>query len=116
MLVVCISSSLVCFFFFFQAEDGIRDGRVTGVQTCAIPISRENRDVGAESKADGSALPHLEVEMLRRGQFFEMIDWAEGSLGFEQRSSVERSQRLERDDRSSNRHPALSFCLSMIFS
>src|SRR5438876_1882045 len=32
---------LVCprFFFFFQAEDGIRDGRVTGVQTCALPIS-----------------------------------------------------------------------------
>src|SRR4051794_41497632 len=27
------------FFFFFQAEDGIRDGRVTGVQTCALPIS-----------------------------------------------------------------------------
>src|SRR4051794_41703693 len=26
-------------YFFFQAEDGIRDGRVTGVQTCALPIS-----------------------------------------------------------------------------
>src|SRR5690348_17660378 len=25
--------------FFLQAEDGIRDGRVTGVQTCALPIS-----------------------------------------------------------------------------
>src|SRR6266481_8977620 len=29
------------FFFFFQAEDGIRDGTVTGVQTCALPISAE---------------------------------------------------------------------------
>src|SRR5690625_7879921 len=29
--------------FFFQAEDGIRDGHVTGVQTCALPISeRQN--------------------------------------------------------------------------
>src|SRR6266581_3417933 len=28
--------------FFFQAEDGIRDGRVTGVQTCALPICRTN--------------------------------------------------------------------------
>src|SRR5712692_1208219 len=28
----------MCFFFFFQAEDGIRDGTVTGVQTCALPI------------------------------------------------------------------------------
>src|SRR2546421_3445437 len=27
-----------CFFFFFQAEDGIRDLIVTGVQTCALPI------------------------------------------------------------------------------
>src|SRR5258707_10098385 len=29
---------LSCFFFFFQAEDGIRDIGVTGVQTCALPI------------------------------------------------------------------------------
>src|SRR5215208_7650890 len=28
-----------CAYFFFQAEDGIRDGHVTGVQTCALPIS-----------------------------------------------------------------------------
>src|SRR5256884_2867283 len=28
-----------CAFFFFQAEDGIRDVAVTGVQTCALPIS-----------------------------------------------------------------------------
>src|SRR5437764_6214449 len=29
----------VAFFFFFQAEDGIRDTSVTGVETCALPIS-----------------------------------------------------------------------------
>src|SRR5256885_5084303 len=29
----------VFYFFFFQAEDGIRDYKVTGVQTCALPIS-----------------------------------------------------------------------------
>src|SRR2546427_9638028 len=29
---------MFCFFFFFQAEDGIRDLTVTGVQTCALPI------------------------------------------------------------------------------
>src|SRR6266446_10345438 len=29
----------MCIFFFFQAEDGIRDYKVTGVQTCALPIS-----------------------------------------------------------------------------
>src|SRR5207302_6007717 len=36
-------NSMLClcffFFFFFQAEDGIRDFHVTGVQTCALPIS-----------------------------------------------------------------------------
>src|SRR5689334_24759551 len=32
----CDWSSDIC--FFFQAEDGIRDGTVTGVQTCALPI------------------------------------------------------------------------------
>src|SRR2546425_12805279 len=35
---------LVFFFFFFQAEDGIRDKLVTGVQTCALPISLAPRD------------------------------------------------------------------------
>ena len=42
-LVFVYSSSSVLFFFFlvffFQAEDGIRDWSVTGVQTCALPIS-----------------------------------------------------------------------------
>src|SRR3984893_18329262 len=32
-----MSCGVTC--FFFQAEDGIRDGHVTGVQTCALPIS-----------------------------------------------------------------------------
>src|SRR6266481_3425524 len=34
----------MCLFFFFQAEDGIRDGTVTGVQTCALPISALGSD------------------------------------------------------------------------
>jgi len=67
---------------------------LTGQGYRAHPLAR-TETFGAESKADGSALPHLDVEMLRRGQFFEMIDRSEGSLGFEQRSSVERSQRLD---------------------
>src|SRR2546427_5710949 len=36
-------------FFFFQAEDGIRDLTVTGVQTCALPISSDD--------------PHLETDV-----------------------------------------------------
>src|SRR5439155_9130125 len=36
----CLCRTGICLFlfFFFQAEDGIRDGHVTGVQTCALPI------------------------------------------------------------------------------
>src|SRR2546430_4238017 len=39
---MCIMSMYIfsVFFFFFQAEDGIRDLTVTGVQTCALPILR----------------------------------------------------------------------------
>src|SRR5205809_3400973 len=38
-VVVMIYFWCYVFFFFFQAEDGIRDVAVTGVQTCALPIS-----------------------------------------------------------------------------
>src|SRR5690348_18000179 len=34
----------LCYSFFLQAEDGIRDGRVTGVQTCALPICYRTED------------------------------------------------------------------------
>src|SRR2546421_7919584 len=48
-----VLSSLVIstsfFFFFFQAEDGIRDLIVTGVQTCALPISFSRSDSGGSS-------------------------------------------------------------------
>src|SRR5205807_6164633 len=40
-------------FFFFQAEDGIRDYKVTGVQTCALPISTARTASGASSIAAG---------------------------------------------------------------
>src|SRR5256885_12042572 len=38
-----VRSVCVYVFFFFQAEDGIRDYKVTGVQTCALPISEGHR-------------------------------------------------------------------------
>src|SRR5258708_30737594 len=40
-LVLNVTLRGFCLFFFFQAEDGIRDDLVTGVQTCALPISPE---------------------------------------------------------------------------
>src|SRR2546430_5001517 len=47
-------------FFFFQAEDGIRDLTVTGVQTCALPISSENDTIlpGGAARRRGNTLWH----------------------------------------------------------
>src|SRR5256886_8778321 len=48
-------------FFFFQAEDGIRDLTVTGVQTCALPISlaprRLDRRSGGPARMAGRRAP-----------------------------------------------------------
>src|SRR2546430_6046451 len=44
-LLRCELLSLCIFFFFFQAEDGIRDLTVTGVQTCALPILADACDI-----------------------------------------------------------------------
>src|SRR5207248_8406867 len=41
----CIDLLCIYVFFFFQAEDGIRDRTVTGVQTCALPICPHNAGV-----------------------------------------------------------------------
>src|SRR2546429_5527464 len=43
---MCYQSVMLWFFFFFQAEDGIRDVAVTGVQTCALPICYQRLDFG----------------------------------------------------------------------
>src|SRR5256885_3389059 len=47
----CRSVVYCLFFFFFQAEDGIRDYKVTGVQTCALPIAGDWQSVIEVSKA-----------------------------------------------------------------
>src|SRR5256885_2392542 len=43
----------IIFFFFFQAEDGIRDYKVTGVQTCALPIFKQMLDYNKASVPEG---------------------------------------------------------------
>src|SRR5699024_12098610 len=44
------------YYIIFQAEDGIRDRNVTGVQTCALPISAAARQFQVEFFADGKVL------------------------------------------------------------
>src|SRR5207302_8334358 len=59
-------------FFFFQAEDGIRDFHVTGVQTCALPISLIVQDfpmmelLFALQMTRGSVFPTTPAEVLKR--------------------------------------------------
>src|SRR5437764_15003514 len=54
-------NNYVYLFFFFQAEDGIRDTSVTGVQTCALPIC-ERRDIcrRKQIRATGQQLSQLD--------------------------------------------------------
>src|SRR2546430_7335052 len=68
---------LILFFFFFQAEDGIRDLTVTGVQTCALPIylfgplvdeqDEEDRRGMVEGDPFGDRLQHHRLPGLGRG-------------------------------------------------
>src|SRR5260370_7802194 len=57
----------MCFFFFFQAEDGIRDSSVTGVQTCALPIFLwfKSPDAPTHCRRKPEKAPGIELERLR---------------------------------------------------
>src|SRR5215469_18886353 len=80
------------FFFFFQAEDGIRDLYVTGVQTCALPISPGDaqrcgsetvyQDLAIAESLDAGENVFLGRERLRPGPL--------GRLGFVDRRAMRR--------------------------
>src|SRR2546427_1617498 len=53
---VCCTHLFFLVFFFFQAEDGIRDLTVTGVQTCALPIRTPN-SLAPRARATWSEVP-----------------------------------------------------------
>src|SRR2546422_5585546 len=62
-------SCLLCLFFFFQAEDGIRDVAVTGVQTCALPIYPQTDPVPAGDTARAAfAVSCASVRIIGLGQ------------------------------------------------
>src|SRR5689334_25246998 len=54
--------------FFFQAEDGIRDGTVTGVETCALPISEVLRK------------DHCREELVHLGIRRRLVAWLDGQV------------------------------------
>src|SRR5204863_5363387 len=89
---------LSCFyfsFFFFQAEDGIRDLYVTGVQTCALPICSDVGGLQAVRGADGELeLVHVAEEVLvQLGPRPRLV--ALGGLLFRRRHGEVREQRSE---------------------
>src|SRR5256885_10179060 len=70
----------VCCFFFFQAEDGIRDYKVTGVQTCALTISELLRDpLRIVRQRDAGPGAHLED---RAGQIAQQLRAPSREAGF----------------------------------
>src|SRR3989475_9435589 len=68
---------LICRFFFFQAEDGIRDLTVTGVQTCALPIS-------FATLADWRYELGFDTHSLSTDPRFVDVDGADGIRGFQE--------------------------------
>src|SRR5256884_3562751 len=69
-LLACLYLTLSKFiFFFFQAEDGIRDVAVTGVRTCALPISDKGaRQAGKISQGRNGRRPQTGGAYRRRNR------------------------------------------------
>src|SRR5256886_10272972 len=68
-MLMHVLTTLSGVFFFFQAEDGIRDLTVTGVQTCALPILVYNSAPshrGLEPKGRHAAEPESRLDGARR--------------------------------------------------
>src|SRR2546422_10159773 len=72
---------VIFFFFFFQAEDGIRDVAVTGVQTCALPILTlaSGLDAGASAEAHALARYRSEFPIFRHAVYLNTCSL--GALG-----------------------------------
>src|SRR5690348_11036105 len=83
--------------FFFQAEDGIRDGRVTGVQTCALPISTTSspRQASSITWALGSVTDRVSVSQCSSGRTNASANVSPNESGESCRARRRRSRRSE---------------------
>src|SRR2546430_3251503 len=80
-------------FFFFQAEDGIRDLTVTGVQTCALPISEEkSASPSGLKKQSTTSVPPFAGRLIGR-HCFPTACWILASIA--SRSAFSASMRSE---------------------
>src|SRR5260370_21825620 len=72
--------------FFFQAEDGIRDSSVTGVQTCALPICPASLKKLMDAWADGlnfylAKHPVVKPRVIKHFEPWMALTFSEGSIG-----------------------------------
>src|SRR2546422_8191328 len=126
----CIVYHICLFFFFFQAEDGIRDVAVTGVQTCALPISygipedrmsqfaaefrpvaeaQVRRDLVLDYVVEQQGLQATEAELDRRIQ--ELAE-RRGMPAEQLYASLEKAKRLRDVERSITEEKVFAFLLS----
>src|SRR5437764_1971594 len=72
-------------FFFFQAEDGIRDTSVTGVQTCALPISYGSPCAPRRPRLAGADAVHMDFHpgnlLASGGAITGVVDWDGAARG-----------------------------------
>src|SRR5438034_9453824 len=86
--------------FFFQAEDGIRDHCVTGVQTCALPISSDGK--GSQAKEQPAGLDLTLQETLQDRKFLGAQEVKPEARSEERRVGKECRSRWERYDEREN--------------
>src|SRR2546422_7779886 len=86
--------------FFFQAEDGIRDVAVTGVQTCALPILRPGIWKGSPSKHEP------EDRRAPAGRALRLLQARQRLAAAVRRAPGELEDRVRRDDRKLRRPAA----------
>src|SRR5256885_6211870 len=67
----------VLVFFFFQAEDGIRDYKVTGVQTCALPICRSTSAKASRGRRARSPMSRPQ-KVTESDSGFSRLPWQTG--------------------------------------
>src|SRR5256885_12220569 len=79
--------------FFFQAEDGIRDYKVTGVQTCALPISlRSTRKAFMDAMHREGIGTGVSYEAIHLTTLFRNKGFREGTFPVSERIARERSE------------------------
>src|SRR2546429_3154299 len=87
--------NVVCgiIFFFFQAEDGIRDVAVTGVQTCALPIC-SGRAKLFDLERDPRELSDVSAREAARVSWYGQVvrDWCVAQKSYVARSAARRSE------------------------